>query len=51
MLADPDDQIRTDEQTSSNHGRETAADQGKGVAKTPSQYGCAARDSNPEPAD
>jgi hypothetical protein len=43
--------FRTDEQTWSNHGPETATDQGKGLAKTPDENGCAARDSNPEPAD
>jgi len=43
--------FRTDEQTWSNHGPETATDQGKGLAKMPGQDGCAARDLNPEPAD
>jgi hypothetical protein len=43
--------VRTDEQTWSNHGPETAIDQGKEIAKTPDQDGCAARDLNPEPAD
>jgi hypothetical protein len=45
------DYIRTDEQTWSNHGPETAMNQGKEMAKTPVQGGCAARDLNPEPAD
>jgi hypothetical protein len=45
------DYIRTDEQTWSNHGQETVADEGKGIVKTPGQDGCAARDLNPEPAD
>jgi hypothetical protein len=43
--------FRTDEQTWSNHGPETVTDQGKEIAKTPGQDGCAARDLNPEPAD
>ena len=43
--------VRTDEQTWSNHDPETAADQVKGIVKRPGQEGCAARDSNPEPAD
>jgi hypothetical protein len=42
---------RTDEQTWSKHGPETAVDQGKGMLKTLAQPGCAARDLNPEPAD
>jgi hypothetical protein len=33
--------FRTDEQTWSNHGPETATDQGKELAKTPGQDGCA----------
>ena len=41
----------TDEQTRRHHGRETATSQGEEKAKRPGQYGCAARDSNPEPAD
>jgi hypothetical protein len=41
----------TDEQTWSKHGRESASDQAKEMVKTPGQNGCAARDSNPEPAD
>ena len=43
--------VRTGEQAWSRHGRETAGDQGKEIAKMPGQYGCAARDLNPEPAD
>ena len=43
--------FRTDERTWSNHGPETAVDQGKGTVKTLGQDGCAARDLNPEPAD
>ena len=43
--------VRTDEQTWSKHGPESAADEGKGIVKTPVQGGCAARDLNPEPAD
>jgi hypothetical protein len=43
--------VRTDEQTWSNHGPETVIDQDKEIAKIPGQDGCAARDSNPEPAD
>jgi hypothetical protein len=43
--------VRTDEQTWSNHDPETVIDQGKEIAKTPGQDGCAARDLNPEPAD
>jgi hypothetical protein len=43
--------VRSDEQTWSNHGRETAIDEGKGIVKTPDESGCAARDLNPEPAD
>jgi hypothetical protein len=45
------DYIRTDEQTWSKHGPETAIDQGKDTVKIPGQDGCAARDLNPEPAD
>jgi hypothetical protein len=42
--------VRTDEQTWSKHGPETATDQSKEIVKTPVQDGCAARDLNPEPA-
>jgi hypothetical protein len=45
------DYVRTDEQTWSKHGPESAADEGKGMVKIPVQGGCAARDWNPEPAD
>jgi hypothetical protein len=43
--------VPTGEQTWSKHGPEMAIDQGKEMTKTPGQYGCAARDLNPEPAD
>jgi hypothetical protein len=51
VLADPDDEVRTDEQTWSKHGPKTAADKVKEMAKTPGKYGRAVRDLNPEPAD
>jgi len=39
------------EQPRSNHGDKTGAQKITWGGKTPGQYGCAARDSNPEPAD
>jgi hypothetical protein len=43
--------VRTGEQTWSKHSQETAIDKAKEIAKSPGQYGCAARDLNPGPAD
>jgi hypothetical protein len=43
--------VSTGEQTWSKHGPKMAIIQGKEMTKTPCQYGCAARDLNPEPAD
>jgi hypothetical protein len=45
------DYFRTGEQTWSKHRQGTTVIQCKEMTKTPCQYGCAARDLNPEPAD
>jgi hypothetical protein len=49
--ASPPDKITTREQTWSKHGPETAFSWPPGMGINPGQNGCAARDSNPEPAD
>jgi hypothetical protein len=49
--ASPRDKITTREQTWSKHGPEMAFSWPPGMGINPGQNGCAARDSNPEPAD
>jgi hypothetical protein len=50
LSAGPRDKITTREQTWSKHGPETAFSWPSEMGITPVQNGCAARDSNPEPA-